>query len=137
MRILVSACLLGKCCKYNGGSNYTDKIEKYKEGNEIVSFCPEVLSGLPIPRTPIEYVNNDLIDNTGKSYYENLCLGRKCVEKILENNFDLAILKARSPSCGRDFIYDGTFTKTIVNKDGFACEIIKKHNIKIMTEEEL
>jgi len=141
MKILISACLLGENCKYNGGNNLSSKLQDYLEKNkdaEIIKFCPEVLSGFPIPREPIEYVDGKLIDQYGNDYNLQLEQGKNIIAKLLEENqFDLAILKAKSPSCGVNGIYDGTFTRHIVMKDGFAVEIIKKKGIQVLSELDL
>ncbi|MBQ7276719.1 MAG: DUF523 domain-containing protein [Bacilli bacterium] len=141
MKVLVSACLLGINCKYNGGNNKSDKLITFlNESTDCTffKFCPECLAGFPIPHNPIEYVNGKLIDKDGNIYNKQLEKGQCEISKILDNNhFDLAITKAKSPSCGKGKIYDGSFTKTLVDGDGFAVELIKAKGIKVITEDEL
>ena len=142
MKVLVSACLLGDNCKYNGGNNKSTKLQNYiKEHPEytFLKFCPECLCGLPIPREPVEYVNGELVNKLGHIYHDELNKGKCEISKILDENNDiiLAITKSKSPSCGVNGIYDGTFTKTLINKDGFAIELIKSRNIKAITEDDL
>ena len=101
MKVLVSACLLGRNCKYNGGNNYDPKVAAFLEGKQIIPVCPEVLAGLGVPRVPIEIVGGELRDREGYSKDETL---RSAVAQILDEikNEDIscAILKSRSPTCG-------------------------------------
>lgn len=136
--IIVSACLLGCNCKYNGGNNYCEKLEKVKERYNIIDICPEVLGGLPTPRVPSEIVGDKVINKEGLDVTENYNVGANlALEKALNNNCKIAILKAKSPSCGSGKIYDGTFTSTLVDGDGITTTLFKQHNIKVYTEEEI
>ncbi len=136
--IIVSACLLGCNCKYNGGNNYCEKIEKLKEQYNIIDICPEVLGGLSTPRIPSEIVDDKVINKEGLDVTNNYNIGANlALEKALENNCEIAILKAKSPSCGSGKIYDGTFTSTLIDGDGIATRLFKQHNIKVYTEEEI
>ena len=136
--IAVSACLLGYNCKYNGGNNYCGKLEKLKEQYNFVDICPEVLGGLSTPRVPSEIIGDKVINKEGLDVTENYNKGAHlALEKLLANNCTLAILKAKSPSCGCGKIYDGTFSKTLVDGDGITTKIFKEHNIKVLTEEEI
>ena len=141
MKILVSACLLGDNCKYNGGNNRCEKLYNFFKDHPdytYYKFCPECLAGFPIPHNPIEYVNGKLVDKDGNEFKNELNKGRICINELLNsNNFDLAITKSKSPSCGAGLIYDGTFSKTLVKGDGFAVELIKSKGIKVITEDEL
>lgn len=133
--ILVSACLLGENCKYNGLNNYQEKYADLKDKYNVITFCPEVMGGLGVPREPLEYVGGKLIDKDGNDYQKYLDLGRIGVNELLDRyDFAFAILKAKSPSCGKDVIYDGTFSHTTVKGDGFACELLKKKGIKVYSE---
>ena len=136
--IIVSACLLGCNCKYNGGNNYCEKLEKLKEQYNIIDICPEVLGGLPTPRVPSEIIGDKVINKEGLDVTNNYNTGALlALEKVLNNNCELAILKAKSPSCGSGKIYDGTFTSTLVDGDGVTTRLFKQHNIKVYTEEEI
>ena len=136
--IVVSACLLGCNCKYNGSNNYCEKLEKLKEQYNIIDICPEVLGGLPTPRVPSEIVGDKVINKEGLDVTKNYNVGANlALEKAINNNCEIAILKAKSPSCGCGKIYDGTFTSTLIEGDGITTRLFKQHNIKVYTEEEI
>lgn len=136
--ILVSACLLGKNCKYNGSNNYNKRIEEYTKDYDVIMICPEVMAGLGIPREVLEIKDDHLITKEGKDYTKNMQDACDEIKKLIkERKPALAILKARSPSCGKGEIYDGTFTHTKVFKNGMACDVILKEGIKVLSEEEI
>lgn len=138
MKILVSACLLGHNCKYNGGNNLNEKLLDFLKGHEIVPICPESLGGLPIPRPPAEIVDGVVINKEGKNVNEEFRKGSgKALEIALANRIDFAILKANSPSCGSGRIYDGTFTGTKISGDGTFTKLLKAQGIKVITEEDI
>lgn len=140
MKVLISACLLGDNCKYNGGNNYNENVKKFIIDNNacVTKFCPESLAGLKTPRNPVEYKDGKLIDAYGNTYEEELNISKCKIMALLNNNsFDLAITKAKSPSCGCGKIYDGSFSHTLVDGDGFAVEMLKENNIKVITENDL
>ena len=135
--ILVSACLLGENCKYNGKNNYNENVINFLKGKRYIKICPEVFAGFSIPRLPIEILNGRVIREDGLDVTYKMDNGCKELEKIIkEHNPNIAILKSRSPSCGYKEIYDGTFSHTLTNANGKACECILKHNIKVYTEED-
>lgn len=117
MKIAVSACLLGHNCKYSGGNNRSQKVLDYIEGHEVIPVCPEVAGGLPIPRVPVELKGLKAINRDGEDVTEFFLRG---VEQEMEKiqGVDLVILQPRSPSCGCKQIYDGTFTKTLIDGKG-------------------
>ena len=136
--ILVSACLLGVNCKYNGKNNKNDKVLDYIKDKYVIPICPEVFSGLTTPRTPSEIrddkvINKDKIDVT--KYFEVGALKTLEIAKTL--NIKKAILKQKSPSCGCGKIYDGTFSGNIINGDGITTKILKENNIDVISEEDL
>lgn len=138
MDILISACLMGCSCRYDGKDNFIDNFfEKYKDLN-FIKVCPEVESGMSTPRNPSEIKNNKVFDNLGN---DNTVLFKKgasiALEKALDNDIKVAILKAKSPSCGKDHIYDGSFTKTLVKGDGFSARLLKDNGVRVFTEKEL
>ena len=115
MKILVSACLLGQKCKYNGGDNFSPEIASLEKEHDIIPVCPEVAGGLPVPRIPCEIVAGEVIDRSGVSRDREFREGaRKCLAIAQEKNIDLAILQSRSPSCGVGQIYDGTFSGRLI-----------------------
>ena len=138
MKILVSACLLGEKCKYNGGDNYSEKVAEYIKGHEVISVCPEVLGGLPIPRIPCEIVEGVVTNAEGVSADEEFRRGAElCLKKALEEHVDLAILQPRSPSCGVNQIYDGTFSGTLINGKGIFARLLEESGIKAIEADEI
>ena len=138
MKIFVSACLIGKNCKYNGGNNYSEAVKKYVEGHEVISMCPEVEGGLPIPRTPAEIVNGVVTNRDGVSVDKEFRAGaEKILDVLIEEKVELAKLQSRSPSCGIGKIYDGSFTKTLTNGNGIFADLLVKHGIKVIDVEKI
>ena len=138
MKIFVSACLIGENCKYNGGNNYSEAVKKYVEGHEVISMCPEVEGGLPIPRTPAEIVKGVVTNRDGVSVDKEFRAGaEKILDVLIEEKVELAILQSRSPSCGIGRIYDGSFTKTLTNGNGIFADLLVKHGIKVIDVEKI
>lgn len=136
-KLLISACLLGKNVKYNGNNNKIDtsEIAKYIE---FVPICPEVMGGLPIPRVPNERKNDKVINQIGLDVTKNYELGKDIAINIAKNNhIKYALLKSKSPSCGNDFIYDGTFSHTLINKSGVTAEALKKIGVIVFNENQI
>lgn len=130
MKIAVSACLLGENCKYNGGNNYSARVADFIRGHEIVPVCPEVMGGLPTPRIPCEKVQGQILNANGQDMTRAFQTGaEKALRKILDEKVDLVILQPRSPSCGAETIYDGTFSGTLTDGNGVFVELLKAHNI--------
>lgn len=138
MKILVSACLLGRDCKYNGGNNYSEKVAEYVKGHDVIPVCPEVAGGLPIPRIPCEIVGGTVTNRNGESKDREFRAGADiCLKKALEEKVDLAILQSRSPSCGAKQIYDGSFTGKLIPGKGVFAEMLSEKGIKIIDLEDL
>ena len=118
-KILVSGCLLGENCKYNGGNNYNPRVVEFLKGKEVISICPEIMAGMGCPRNPIEIVDGVLTDCHGKNVDS---LIRKSVmeimERIRDEEIQCAILQSRSPTCGVNQVYDGTFSGKLVPGSG-------------------
>ena len=138
MKVLVSACLLGRCCKYNGGHNRSEKALAFVEGREVIEVCPEVQAGLGIPRVPIEIVDGVLRDRDGN---EKDAVLRAAVDEILHRidgeDIECAILKSRSPTCGPRQVYDGTFSGTLRDGAGIFAQALTDAGIKVLDVEEL
>lgn len=138
MKILVSACLLGRNCKYNGGNNRNQKVLDFLQGHEVVAVCPEVAAGLGVPRTPVEIVDGVVRDREGNSYDEVL---RGAVAQILEDirglGIDCAILQSRSPTCGVNQVYDGTFSGTRIAGSGVLAQALKDAGYRVIDAEDL
>lgn len=140
MKVLISSCLLGKNVKYSGGNNFSEKlIELLKKYNvKFIEVCPEILGGLTIPRLPAEIIEEKVINKNGISVTTEFKLGaEKTLKKALDNNIDFAILKEKSPSCGRNFIYDGTFSGRLISGQGLSAKLLLENGIEVFSEENL
>lgn len=138
---LISACLAGVNCKYNGGNNERQWVKEFMEGKDCMLVCPEGLGKLPTPRPPSEFQGGRAIDKNGKDITDNLISGAvKTLERAekraaeLGQKIELAILKANSPSCGSGKIYDGTFSGVLVDGDGIFAAMLKELGIPVITE---
>lgn len=135
---IVSACLAGINCKYDGTNNLCPKIAKMVQNAQAIPVCPEVLGGLSVPRQSVEIKNNQIISKNGENFTAQFERGAKVGLKLVQTvGAKEVILKARSPSCGFRQIYDGTFSKKLVKGDGVFAKLLKLHNFKIKTEEEI
>ena len=137
-KIIVSACLLGENCKYSGGNNYDANVVKFVEDKEVIRVCPETLAGLGIPRAPMEIVNGVLRNEDGTSVDEPV---RQAVAQILEQiqdaDIDCAILQSRSPTCGVHQVYDGTFSRKLVDGSGVLAQALKDAGYRVVDREDL
>ena len=134
-KYVVSACLVGKNTKYNGGNNLNEKILKFLEEKENILVCPEVSGGVPIPRYPSEIIKDKVINSKGQDVTYEFNLGtQKEIERVKEFGATKAILKSKSPSCGVNIIYDGTFKGNTINGDGIFVRELKKLGIEVLTE---
>lgn len=138
MKVLVSACLLGRNCKYNGGNNYNSKVAEFVKNKEIIEVCPEVLAGLGVPRVPMEIVSGRLVNREGVDIDAPV---RRAVEAILEQikeeEIDCCILKSRSPTCGVRQVYDGTFSGRLVDGAGVLAQALMDAGYRVIDAEEL
>lgn len=138
MNILVSACLLGVNCRYNGKGELCGKLQELMKKHHLIPVCPEQLGGLPTPRIPAERVQDRVLTQRGEdvtAQYEKGAgetaglaglFGCRC-----------AILKERSPSCGSGRIYDGTFSRKLTDGDGVAAALLKKQGLRVFGESEI
>lgn len=135
--ILVSACLLGVCCRYDGASKPNTYVTSLREKFLLIPICPEVDGGLPTPRTPSERVGDRVLMRDGKDVTKNYIDGAEAaLERARNFNCVAAVLKARSPSCGKDRIYDGSFSGNLTDRHGVCAELLLANGIKVYTEEE-
>lgn len=138
MKILVSACLLGKNCKYNGGNNLNQSVLDFIEVHEVIGVCPEQLGGLSTPRLPAEMVEGIVTNKEGISVDNEFRKGaQEALAVALENKVDLAILQSRSPSCGVKEIYDGSFSGKKVKGQGVFARLLTKYGIKVLDAEDI
>ena len=138
MKILVSACLLGKNCKYNGGNNLNQGVLEFIEGHEVIGVCPEQLGGLSTPRLPAEIVYGVVTNKEGVSVDAEFRNGAQAaLAAALEKKVDLAILQSRSPSCGVKEIYDGSFSGKKIKGQGVFAKLLSAHGIKVLDAEDV
>ena len=138
MVILVSACLLGENCKYNGGNNRNERVLRYVQGHEVIPVCPEVLGGLPCPRKPVEWVGERVLTRDGDDCPEAFRLGvQRAMDIIADRQIDLAILQSRSPTCGVKQIYDGTFSGVRIDGQGALAKALAAQGIPLMDAEDV
>ena len=138
MKIMVSACLTGENCKYNGGNNRNEKVLELLEGNEVITVCPEQLGGLPTPRVPSEIRDGIVITRNGRVVDAGFRAGaRRCLEIAGREQPDLVILQSRSPSCGVKQRYDGTFSGKLVEGSGVTAELLMENGFRCVDVEDL
>lgn len=136
--VLVSACLAGEVCRYNGtAAPHPAALALLAQGRAIL-VCPEVLGGLPTPRPAVELQNGRAVDREGRDVTEPFTIGaRKALESARASGCVLALLKARSPSCGCGQVYDGGFSGRTVPGDGICAAMLKAAGLRVLTEEDL
>ena len=138
MKIMVSACLLGENCKYNGKNNYNQNVIDYMQGHDIFPVCPECLGGLSTPRIPSEIVNGIVMMKDGTNVDEAFKKGATlALQKAMDEKVDCMILQSRSPSCGVHEIYDGTFSGKKIKGMGVFARMAKENGFKIMDAEDI
>lgn len=134
-RILMSACLLGVYCRYNGERKQMEGIERLMERAELIPVCPEVLGGLPTPRPAAERVGNRVMNREGADVTETYRRGAEETLRLAELfGAKMALLKERSPSCGMGKIHDGSFLGRIVDGSGVTAELLAAHGIAVYGE---
>ena len=137
-KILVSACLLGINCKYDGNNNMNEKVLDYLKDKEVIPVCPEIYGGLTTPRTPSEIVGDKVITKGKIDVTKEYLKGAEETLKLAKwFNVKKALLKAKSPSCGNKEIYDGTFTGNKIIGMGITAKLLKENGIEILNENEI
>lgn len=139
MNILVSACLLGVCCRWDGETNgpHPD-IEALMSKHNLIPVCPEIMGGLPTPRHPAERRGNIVATRAYTDVTEQFERGAEEALKLCHlYRCRYAILKERSPSCGSGRIYDGTFKGNLVRRDGVTAELLKSFGVTVIGESEV
>ena len=138
MKIMVSACLAGENCKYNGGNNRNGKVLRLMDANEVLTVCPEQMGGLPTPRVPSEIRDGVVTAKDGRNVDAQFRAGAaKCLEIAKKEQPDLIVLQSRSPSCGVKQRYDGTFTGTLVNGAGVTAQLLMDNGFRCVDVEDL
>ena len=136
--ILISSCLLGVGCRYDGKNKENPEVLRLGERYNLIPFCPEIYGGLPTPRVPSERVGDRVMMQDGSDVTANY---RKGAEEALRlcriYGIKTALLKQRSPSCGKGEIYDGTFSGTLTERDGVTAELLMANGIQVLGESEI
>ena len=136
MNILVSACVLGKNCKYNGGNNLNKNVVEFVQNHNVIGICPELLAGMKCPRACVELVNGIVMSENGENLDDKYRKGvETAMEKIKGKKIDLAILQSRSPTCGANNIYDGSFSGTLIKGRGLFTKALLEKGIKVVDSE--
>ena len=143
MRVLVSACLTGYNYKYNGGNNYNQRVVDYLHGHDVISVCPEMLAGMPIPRACAEMVDGRIVDCHGQvvhqDYQRGVELALEMVNQAASSGqaVELAILQSRSPTCGVNQIYDGSFTGRLLPGRGLFAIALLEQGYQVVDAEDI
>ena len=136
-KVLVSACLLGIKVRFDGKSKANEELIEKLNNYEFLPVCPEVWGGLPTPRVPSEIINDKVINKDGIDVTDNYMRGAiETLELARKFNIKKAILKSKSPSCGKGKIYDGSFNGTLVDGNGITTRLLIENGIEVLTEDE-
>ncbi|MBQ2781362.1 MAG: DUF523 domain-containing protein [Clostridia bacterium] len=138
MFVLISACLLGVACRYDGQSRPLSPVPTFNEHITFIPVCPEQLGGLPTPRLPAEICGNAVIRQDGADITDAYTRGAAEALRIAKlYGCRYAVLKERSPSCGSGTIYDGSFSKTLIDGDGVTAKLLQQNGITVIGESAL
>lgn len=138
MKILVSACLLGENCKYSGGNNYNAAVAEFVKDKDVLTICPEMMAGMGCPRTPIEIVDGVLMDRNGNNVDTAMREAvAKAMELIRKEDIQFAILQSRSPTCGVNQIYDGSFSGKLIPGSGVLAQALKDEGYQVIDAEDI
>lgn len=136
MRVVVSQCLRGLACRYDGGAKPCPAVEDLCQKVEVVGVCPESASGLPVPRPPAEQRNGRVYLKGGTDVTTDFRRGAaRCLAKVRARPAGLAVLKAKSPSCGSGFIYDGTYTGNLIEGEGIFARLLEEEGMCVVGED--
>ncbi len=134
---IVSACLCGEITRYDGKVIISDKIKKLVDEGKAIMVCPEVDGSLNVPRLSCEIRNNKVINTSSEDNTDAFINGAiKTLETAQSYGIKKAILKEKSPSCGSSFIYDGSFTKTLIPGEGLTTKLLREHGIEVVSDED-
>ncbi len=138
MKLMISACLLGVCCRYDGGERADPDVARLAERHTLIPVCPEQLGGLPTPRPPAERQGDAVRTQAGADVTEEYTRGaREALRLYRMLGCEAAVLKERSPSCGSGKIYDGTFSGTVTDGDGVTAALFRENGIPVYGESQL
>lgn len=137
-KILVSACLLGVSSRYDGESKVNNEVLEFLKDYEPIPICPEIMGGLPTPRPPVEILNGKVLTKDKHDVTANFKRGAEETLNLAKRlNVKKALLKAKSPSCGSNLIYDGTHTKTLIEGNGITASLLKENGFEVITENDI
>ena len=136
--LLISACLLGLPCRYDGKSVKKVSLDSLKKKYNLIPFCPEIYGGLTTPRNPSEQRGGEVYMNDGRDVTENYKRGAESAYMLCrELDCDMALLKERSPSCGKGRVYDGSFSGRLKDGDGVCAKYLSERGILVFGESEI
>ncbi len=137
-KIIVSACLLGIPCRYDGKSCPNERVLKLAEKHTLIPVCPEQNGGLSTPRPPAEIIDGKVINKIGTDVSEQYLRGAQIALDVAElNQADFVLLKAKSPSCGKGRIYDGSFSGKLIPGNGKTASLFLEKGYIVFNEEEI
>ena len=137
-KVLVSACLLGQPCAYDGGHRKSDAVARLGERYELIPICPECEGGLPTPRIPSERIGERVLSKDGTDVTAAYQRGADAALSLaIREGVAFAVLKSKSPSCGKGEIYDGSFTHALISRNGVTAELLLSRGIPVYTEKEI
>ena len=139
-KIIISACLVGEICRYDGKSKPMDSdiLENLKEKYELIPVCPEVAGGLETPRKPCEICGERVMTADGEDFTDEYTKGAVyALESAKKNGVEICILKSKSPSCGINGIYDGSFTRTLTKGMGITAKLLSDNGITVYDETDI
>lgn len=138
MKVLVSACLLGENCKYNGRNNYNSAVVDFVKDKDVLPICPEMMAGMGCPRTPIEIVDGVLMDRNGNNVDASMREAvAQAMEMIRKEDIQCAVLQSRSPTCGVNQIYDGSFSGKLIEGSGVFVQALKDAGYQVIDAEDV
>ena len=138
MNILISACLIGCACRYDGKSKPYPAVEQLQKKHTLIPICPEIYGGLPTSRPPSEIVGDSVQNSAGEDVTAAYMRGAAEALRLAKLfGCKVAVLKAKSPSCGKGMVYDGTFSRTLTSGDGVTVALLQKNGITVYTEDEI
>lgn len=139
MKIMISACLMGVNCRYDGRSKPLsgDLISRLMEKHILIPVCPEQLGGLPTPRADTQRIGDEVLGKDGESFTKEYYAGAEEALRLAKRlGADAAVLADRSPSCGSRWIHDGTFSGVVISGEGIAAQLFRENGIKVFDEAE-
>ena len=137
-KVLVSACLLGNDCRYDGGNCHNKNVIAYLRDKEAIVICPEQLGGFTTPRPPAEINGRSILTAKGEDVTIGFMDGaQKALAIAKAAGCEIAVLKEESPSCGKQRIFDGSFQGIVIAGSGITASLLSANGIEVLSEEEI